>query len=150
MLSLQLSAELLATSLAMHESVPHGRPCARPHASLECLREVVGWRNGGAHLWHRVVVGSSRETRSFGQVEITRGGQGCGGETGGVGCRGDGEVTVRGRRCGADGLRGCVWALGTQIKTQRQGGGRCTHAGAVLLRVEERAGLEVRVAHRCG
>lgn len=95
-LSFHLPAEHLAASLARHERVSHGCSGTRAHAGLECLREIVGWRNWGAHLGHRVVAWSSRIARGLGQVEVTRGGQRGGREAGGVGCGGHGKVTVCG------------------------------------------------------
>lgn len=113
-----LGLPVLAYSLAMHERVSHGCPRARAHASLEGLREIVGRRDWGAHLRHRVVARSGREARGLGQVEIAWSGQGRGRKAGGVGCGGHGEVTVRRRGRGADGLRARVRALGAQVKAQ--------------------------------
>lgn len=146
-----LGLSILARPLAARQKrVPHGRPRARSHACLEGLREVVGRRNGRAHLGHGVIAWSRGEARGLGEVEVTGRRQGRGGKASGVGCRRHGQVTVGRRGGGADGLGARVGALAAEVKTQGQGGRRGTHTSAVLLEVEERAGLEVGVVRGCG
>lgn len=134
------------TPIPRHERVSHRRP--RTHA-VERLREVVGRCNGRTHLRHGIIMRPRRISGCSREVEVARRGERRGGEAACVWRGGGGKITVRGRGCGAGGLRARVRALGAQVKPKGQCGGSCAHARAVLLRIHERVRLEVGIARVC-
>lgn len=87
--------------IRVHKRIPHGRPRARAGAhTLKRLREVVGRRNGRAHLRHGVRIAAAAAAVSRGReagsprVEVARRGQRRGGEAARVRRRRRGEVLL--------------------------------------------------------